>query len=215
MDNRTCLVAGCDRSPVARGWCGKHYQRWKRLGDPEAGTDLTKYKTPEESFAARTRWEGDCLIWTGTKSSLGYGYIGVGQRNTYPAHRWAWEREHGKLPSHIYVDHRCHNPSCVNIAHLRPGPQKLNIENRQGANKGSVSKYRGVNWDKQTSKWRAKVTHNGITKSLGRFNTEEEAAEAARAARIKLFKFNDLDHPGFGEETSPTSGECGTSGQER
>lgn len=34
MSDRTCSVDGCDRPVLARGWCGKHYQRWKANGDP-------------------------------------------------------------------------------------------------------------------------------------------------------------------------------------
>jgi HNH endonuclease len=29
-----CSVAGCDEPASARGWCGAHYQRWRRFGDP-------------------------------------------------------------------------------------------------------------------------------------------------------------------------------------
>lgn len=29
-----CAVSGCDRPRRARGWCQKHYLRWKRHGDP-------------------------------------------------------------------------------------------------------------------------------------------------------------------------------------
>lgn len=32
MDNRTCSVAGCESLAKARGWCSKHYQRWRSLG---------------------------------------------------------------------------------------------------------------------------------------------------------------------------------------
>lgn len=38
MGERTCSVDGCDRRAnvpgSARGWCGEHYYRWKRWGDP-------------------------------------------------------------------------------------------------------------------------------------------------------------------------------------
>lgn len=33
---KCCSVDGCERSVKARGWCGKHYQRWVRYGDPTA-----------------------------------------------------------------------------------------------------------------------------------------------------------------------------------
>lgn len=34
MDKRTCSIEDCDDPVCARGWCSKHYQAWKRHGDP-------------------------------------------------------------------------------------------------------------------------------------------------------------------------------------
>ncbi len=31
----SCTAQGCHRETIARGWCTKHYARWKRNGDPE------------------------------------------------------------------------------------------------------------------------------------------------------------------------------------
>lgn len=31
-----CAVADCGRNVITQGWCGKHYQRWRSYGDPEA-----------------------------------------------------------------------------------------------------------------------------------------------------------------------------------
>src|SRR5262245_8612145 len=35
-DLAVCSVDGCERWAVARGWCRRHYARWKRTGQLEA-----------------------------------------------------------------------------------------------------------------------------------------------------------------------------------
>lgn len=37
MNQTSCIVPGCDNKHHARGWCGKHYYRWRQHGDPLAG----------------------------------------------------------------------------------------------------------------------------------------------------------------------------------
>ena len=34
MSNPTCSVEGCEKPSKTRGWCGMHYKRWKKHGDP-------------------------------------------------------------------------------------------------------------------------------------------------------------------------------------
>lgn len=34
MPELTCSIDGCDNPPRARGWCGKHWTRWRTHGDP-------------------------------------------------------------------------------------------------------------------------------------------------------------------------------------
>lgn len=41
-----CTVEGCDRSHEARGWCRRHYARWRRTGDVQARTTRI-CETPE------------------------------------------------------------------------------------------------------------------------------------------------------------------------
>lgn len=33
---KVCVIDGCEKKVLARGWCSPHYQRWNRWGDPEA-----------------------------------------------------------------------------------------------------------------------------------------------------------------------------------
>ena len=63
MNKRICAVDGCGGSVLARGWCGLHYKRWNRTGDPEG--ILTAPKPTECAVAecdrdARSR--GWCLL---------------------------------------------------------------------------------------------------------------------------------------------------------
>ena len=39
-----CSVSGCESTAIRKGWCGKHYFRWRRYGDP---TIRTKYDPNE------------------------------------------------------------------------------------------------------------------------------------------------------------------------
>lgn len=91
-----------------------------------------------ERFAANTRWEGDCLVWTGCRNDRGYGRIEVEGRNR-GAHRVHYEMVKGPVPEGLQLDHLCRNPACVNPDHLEPvtprensmrgfGVQRVNAE---------------------------------------------------------------------------------------
>lgn len=73
---RTCSIAGCERPHDARGWCGTHYERWRKHGDPNVVLRLPKHSSeaartasqreakrrwrlanPEKMAAARAAWE--------------------------------------------------------------------------------------------------------------------------------------------------------------
>lgn len=126
-----CKVGGCTSSNTARGWCNKHYRRWKRSGDPlkaawERGDSAS-------NFWAKTRRGSDseCWPWVGHVNAYGYGnFIWQGGRL---AHRFAYELVIGPIPDGLDLDHTCHSSArcdspgnscphrrCVNPAHLEP-----------------------------------------------------------------------------------------------
>lgn len=81
---KICSIEGCDSRIQARGWCSKHYKRWRQHGDPlktltkinlDRGSNYThadsmrwtRYRiTPEEYEALLKK----CMICGETKGKL-------------------------------------------------------------------------------------------------------------------------------------------------
>lgn len=80
-----------------------------------------------------------------------------------------------KLEQTEIIDHINHNPLDNRKSNLRIVSRRQNLQNQK---RETSSKYPGVNWDKNASKWRAKIKLNGKLKHLGLFDDEREAAKA-------------------------------------
>ena len=75
------------------------------------------------------------------------------------------------------------------ISNLRPCTLGENHQNRVEG-KLSTSRYAGVSWDKTKRKWVVGITVKGIKKFIGRYDCEEEAANAYISAKREYHKFN-------------------------
>ena len=182
MNKNTCNIDGCGSPARARGWCPKHYTRWRTHGDPRGGG--RHYSTPEEAFAARTERRGECLIWTGAKNGDGYGQLRANGRVT-KAHRYAWECENGPIPDGMEIDHICHNRACVNVDHLRLATHQQNSSNLAGATALSSTGVRGVY--PSGSRFRVGIKSHGVFRWYGTFDSIEEASRVAARERARLF----------------------------
>lgn len=77
------------------------------------------------------------------------------------------------------TDHKNGDRRDCRRCNLRVVSRSENSLNRRGANRGALSKHRGVSWNK--GKWEVVASVAGRRVYLGRFDDEEAAGEAADA----------------------------------
>jgi len=108
-------------------------------------------------------------------STHNYAETKVEGKNIY-MHRLVNKTPVGSLTDHINrdtLDNRRMN--------LRIADKRINSINR-GLQSNNTSGYKGISWQKRTSKWEAYIWIRGVKIHLGRFNSVDEAAIARQKA---------------------------------
>ena len=132
---KTCSVEGCPDAAIVRGWCAKHYTRWKRTGDPTATRRRGKRpadprvrfeRLVEKDGAVAVEALGQCWIWKGCTAAGGYGAFWM-PPHSISAHRAAYLIYVGAVPPGFDLDHLCRVHSCVNPSHLEPVTRRENL----------------------------------------------------------------------------------------
>lgn len=93
------------------------------------------YKRPLKAFDEMTRdrilsrviVQGNCLMWTGSLSTRGYGQCSVGRKD-WRFHRLMYTMFVGPIPDGLLLRHTCDNPPCGHPDHLIPGDCVDNAE---------------------------------------------------------------------------------------
>jgi hypothetical protein len=154
-----CTVNDCARPIRARGWCTKHWSRWRRKGDPL--DDSPRGKRP---IAASARFwpkvnKGEtCWLWQGAVAT-GYGVFNAGSGKAVYAHRFAYEELVGPIPNGLTLDHLCRTPRCVNPEHLEPVTQAENSRRAAKVTQADV--------DAMRQRWSAGESQASIAASFG------------------------------------------------
>lgn len=133
---------------------------------------------------SRGRVKAGCMA--STARSDGYHSIQINGKK-YLAHRLVWLYLTGSFPS-SQIDHLNGDRSDNRFCNLREATNAQNTQNK-ASDKGSSSRYVGVNWCKRTSKWLSRIMIGGKSFHLGHFMEEESAANAYRVAKNRLHDF--------------------------
>lgn len=133
-----CTVDGCTAPMFGRGMCGKHWDRWRKHGDPHQvafimGDDVARFWSKVDR-----RGPTECWPWS-APSANGYGQMSIGADGMVAAHRYAYELIVGPIPEGMTIDHMCHNEDvtcpggdvclhrrCVNPDHFETVPSAVN-----------------------------------------------------------------------------------------
>jgi hypothetical protein len=107
---------------------------------------------------------------------------------------------HTLLTGWARVDHRNGDPLDNQRHNLREATNAQNGHNRSPDDRAMASGFKGVTWDRQRRKWRARIMANGARRSLGHFADEAVAARAYDEAASEL-------HGEFARLNFPTSEE--------
>lgn len=81
-----------------------------------------------------------CWLWHGRDG----GTRGYGKYNGRWAHRVAYERAHGPIPSGLFVLHRCDVPACVNPNHLWLGTAADNARDMREKGRSAAGAKHGL-----------------------------------------------------------------------
>lgn len=133
---RVCSVPGCGQPHKTRGYCTRHYQIWRRNGDPlnPKARFFPGVSLPEKMAMFTTVTDG-CWIWHDLRTPGGYGVVSD-KGHTEFAHKAAWRLANGDVPAGLIVSHTCHNPACVRPDHLILETQSENILRMYAAGRG-------------------------------------------------------------------------------
>lgn len=86
--------------------------------------------------------DNGCWLYTGARTTGGYGSIGLGSRaaGTGYTHRVAYEHHVGPIPAGMDLDHLCRVRACCNPEHLEPVTRRTNLMRGETQTKRNATK---------------------------------------------------------------------------
>ena len=120
------------------------------------------------------------VVGTSTDTA-GYALVTI-DGATQRVHRMIWIYHNGAIEDKYIIDHKDRNKSNNKIENLRKVTKQENSFNTNA---------KGYYYHKKLKKWRAMIGIDGVSKSLGCFETEAEAKVAYQNAKKELHKIGE------------------------
>lgn len=120
----------------------------------------------------------------GQSKSTWYAVANIekGSRKTIKLHRLVMN-----APDGVMVDHENHDGLDCRKSNLRTATPTQNQANRVKNPGATTSRFKGVSWNRETERWRARLTVSGKCLWIGAFSDEVEAALAYDKKAQELF----------------------------
>lgn len=187
-----CAASGCEKTATSGGYCGPHYHRNRKYGDPLGGT-TARGLTESQRFWPKVdrRGSDECWPWTAAVTDKGFGQFGYGIASTIQTHRWVYEAVNGLLDPGQVVDHTCHGRDllckpgnscrhrrCCNPSHLEAVDPLVNVARGRS--------FSAVNAAKTHCKWGHPLTPENSYGRNGRRQCKTCARARARQQQAEL-----------------------------
>lgn len=155
-----CSVEGCGGIVLARSFCIKHYQRWKRHGDPltvlQDQAEHAEHGAPQKFIEMALSYQDKevCLYWPFANDRDGYAIHDIGTAKSTFVHRRICEVVKGPPPSPKHqAAHSCGKGhlGCINPHHLGWKTPRENSEEREihgTTARGERHGYAKLTWEK-------------------------------------------------------------------
>jgi len=170
---KSCAATGCSNTRlIARGMCCKHYNRFRKYGDPLSGG--TERGAANEFLQNEVlNYRGDnCLFWPFARDNHGYGRIRRPGKGMSIVSRVVCEAINGSPPDENYdAAHNCGNGArgCVSPMHIRWATRSENC----------MDKYEHGTLLRGNANPSAKLTAHDVSKIRGLLGTKSQNRIAA------------------------------------
>lgn len=188
-----CTLKGCTNKYEAKGFCVKHYKRFKKYGNPNIpsrydtrvghirGVDvyIPLGASGKDGFALVTQQDKWVEIYKWHKSNSGYAAARI-EGKLIMMHRLLLSCPEGCEIDHINRDKLDNRRNNLRIVDRTTNSLNTNLRNT------NTSGYKGVSWNKSARKYSARFQYRGTDYYLGLFKDPQKAHLAYQAKVTEL-----------------------------